>query len=263
MKLSSAQVRTKEILAKALFNLLVREDSRELINGQDVTPALLRLMKLQVPELSQISVQVCGAFSGQVILYRLLCACVPPELGPSWIRHCANTGDMSSSQTVANLSRELERFGAKLGKMRAINTLLTEGTKGLIGPEVKAICAQALANLSFETLCRRSIVREDFVTGIRCIAASVEGRGIEDCAVVFYSLGMDRACHDWMIDKAAIKLIVHLATATPLAVVQELSLSALCTLSTNVSVSGPFESCAAAHSWVPPFAGQLSQAAGV
>lgn len=49
---------TKTILAKALFNLLVREDTRELVDKQDVTQSLLRLMKLQVPELSQICILV-------------------------------------------------------------------------------------------------------------------------------------------------------------------------------------------------------------
>jgi hypothetical protein len=51
-------VATKTILAKALFNLLVREDTRELVDKQDVTQSLLRLMKLQVPELSQICILV-------------------------------------------------------------------------------------------------------------------------------------------------------------------------------------------------------------
>lgn len=46
-------------MGKALFNLMVREDTRELIDGQDVTQSLLRLVKLQVPELSLISIQVC------------------------------------------------------------------------------------------------------------------------------------------------------------------------------------------------------------
>jgi hypothetical protein len=40
---------------------LAREDTRDLVDGQDVTQSLLRLMKLQVPELSQISIVVsCG-----------------------------------------------------------------------------------------------------------------------------------------------------------------------------------------------------------
>jgi hypothetical protein len=38
---------------------------------------------------------------------------------------------------VANLSRELDRFGAKLGKIRAVGILLAEGTNRLIGPEVQ------------------------------------------------------------------------------------------------------------------------------
>ena len=38
---------------------MVREDTRELVDGQDVTQSLLRLVKLQVPELSLISIQVC------------------------------------------------------------------------------------------------------------------------------------------------------------------------------------------------------------
>lgn len=40
-------------------------------------------------------------------------------------------------QAVANLSRELDRFGAKLGKIRAVGILLAEGTNRLIGPEVQ------------------------------------------------------------------------------------------------------------------------------
>jgi len=58
MNLRVNEITTKEILAKALFNLLVREDTRELVDSQDVTQSLLRLMKLQVPSLSKISVQV-------------------------------------------------------------------------------------------------------------------------------------------------------------------------------------------------------------
>lgn len=52
------QVNTKTLLGKALFNLMVREDTRELVDGQDVTQSLLRLVKLQVPDLSLISIQV-------------------------------------------------------------------------------------------------------------------------------------------------------------------------------------------------------------
>lgn len=36
----------------------MREDTRELVDRQDVTQSLLRLMKLQVPELSQICILV-------------------------------------------------------------------------------------------------------------------------------------------------------------------------------------------------------------
>lgn len=52
--------------------------------------------------------------------------------------------------------------------------------------------------------------------------------------MLFYNLAQDASCHEGLIEKKAIRLIVHTAHATTLAVVQELCIAALCTLSTNV-----------------------------
>lgn len=65
------------------------------------------------------------------------------------------------------------------------------------------------------------------------------GRALEDSGLLFYNLAQDRACHEGLVEKKAIKLIVHTAHATNLAVVQELCIAALCTLSTSVRASAP------------------------
>jgi hypothetical protein len=63
---------------------------------------------------------------------------------------------------------------------------------------------------------------------------SADSRGLEECAVVFFNLAQDRSCHEAMVERKAPKLIVHLTSCTTLAVVQELCIAALCTLSTTV-----------------------------
>jgi len=125
----------------------------------------------------------------------------------------------------------MQRFADKLAKMRAVNVLLIEGTNRLIGPQVKTLCAQALANLSTDATCRRSIVREDFVTGMKSITASVDVKIMEDCAAFFYNLANDPACHRGLVENKAIKMIVHMVSSVNTGVVTQLGLSALCTIS--------------------------------
>lgn len=51
------EVKTKEILARAIFNLLAREDTRKLIADQDAVFALVRLTRLHSPDLNTICVR--------------------------------------------------------------------------------------------------------------------------------------------------------------------------------------------------------------
>lgn len=51
------EIKTKEALAKAIFNLLAREDTRRLIADQDAVFALVRLTRLQSPDLNTICVR--------------------------------------------------------------------------------------------------------------------------------------------------------------------------------------------------------------
>lgn len=46
--------------------------------------------------------------------------------------------------------------------------------------QVKTLCAHALANLSFEPSCRKAMVREELVMGMRSITATVDGEERQD-----------------------------------------------------------------------------------
>lgn len=48
--------------------------------------------------------------------------------------------------------------------------------------QVKTLCSHALANLSFEGSCRRAMVREELVMGMRSITATVDGTTHTDTA---------------------------------------------------------------------------------
>ncbi|CAM9350575.1 unnamed protein product, partial [Phaeothamnion confervicola] len=100
--LRANDVETKRSLAKALFNLLAREDTRALVLRQDAAFALLRLTRLGDPELNAVCVQAlhnltchpAAAHESHLLKLEaeraLLAQCVFPNGGQEVRRQCAS-----------------------------------------------------------------------------------------------------------------------------------------------------------------------------
>ncbi|CAM9314083.1 unnamed protein product, partial [Discosporangium mesarthrocarpum] len=158
------EVSTKEILAKALFNLLARDDTRKLIADQDAVFAMVRLTKLQSPELNTICVRAIHNLSCEMPQYEskllemeaekvLVEQAVYPNGGAEVKGMCG-----AALAMVSSASKSLVCTLAKqniVGAVRAIVVIRGNGTLEQ--------CATTLFNISREDSCRATLAAQDVI----------------------------------------------------------------------------------------------------
>eukprot|EP00903_Cladosiphon_okamuranus_P011079 g10458.t1 len=159
------EVKTKETLARAIFNLLAREDTRKLIADQDAVFALVRLTRLQSPDLNTICVRAIYNLTSEMSRYetkllemeaeRVLVAQASfPNGGVDVKKMCgAALTMMSSSGKVA--SRALAKQGI-VGALRAIMCVKDKDTLEHV--------ATTAFNLSHEDSCRPTMADQDITS---------------------------------------------------------------------------------------------------
>lgn len=159
------EVKTKETLARAIFNLLAREDTRRLIADQDAVFALVRLTRLQSPDLNTICVRAIYNLTCEMSRYEtkllemeaervLVDQASFPNGGVDVKKMCgAALTMMSSSGKVA--SRALAKQGI-VGALRAIMCVKDKDTLENV--------ATTAFNLSREDSCRPTMADQDITS---------------------------------------------------------------------------------------------------
>lgn len=156
------EVKTKETLARAIFNLLAREDTRRLVADQDAVFALVRLTRLQSPDLNTICVRA---------IYNLAC-----EMS----RYEAKLLEMEAEQVLV-VQASFSNGGVDVKKMcGAALTMMSSAGKlaswalakqGVVGALRAIMCvrdkdtlehvATTAFNLSREDCCRPALATQD------------------------------------------------------------------------------------------------------
>lgn len=159
------EVKTKETLARAIFNLLAREDTRRLIADQDAVFALVRLTRLQSPDLNTICVRAIYNLTCEMSRYEnkllemeaervLVVQASFPNGGVDVKKMCgAALTMMSSSGKVASCA--LAKQGI-VGALRAIMCVRDKDTLEHI--------ATTAFNLSREDSCRPTMAAQDITS---------------------------------------------------------------------------------------------------
>ncbi|CAM9140790.1 unnamed protein product [Ectocarpus sp. 6 AP-2014] len=159
------EVKTKETLARAIFNLLAREDTRSLVADQDAVFALVRLTRLQSPDLNTICVRAIYNLTCEMSRYErkllemeaervLVVQASFPNGGVHVKKMCgAALTMMSSSGKVASCS--LAKKGI-VGALRAIMCVRDKDTLEHV--------ATTAFNLSREDSCLPTMAAQDITT---------------------------------------------------------------------------------------------------
>lgn len=155
------EVKTKETLAHAIFNLLAREDTRKLIADQDAVFALVRLTRLQSPDLNAICVRAIYNLTCEMPIYQpkllemeaervLVTQASFPNGGVDVKKMCGAALAMMSS--VKGASCALAKQGV-VGAFRAIMCVKD--------PDTLEHIATIAFNLSREDSCRAALAAQD------------------------------------------------------------------------------------------------------
>lgn len=159
------EVKTKETLARAIFNLLAREDTRRLIADQDAVFALVRLTRLQSPDLNTICVRAIYNLTCEMSRYEskllemeaervLVVQASFPNGGVDVKKMCgAALTMMSSSGKVASCAL------AKQGVVGALRAIMCVRDK-----ETLEHVATTAFNLSREDSCRPAMAAQDITS---------------------------------------------------------------------------------------------------
>lgn len=160
------EVKTKETLARAIFNLLAREDTRRLIADQDAVFALVRLTRLQSPDLNTICVRAIYNLTCEMSRYEskllemeaervLVDQAFFPNGGVDVKKMCgAALTMMSSAGRLASVAL------SKQGIVGALRSIMCVKDK-----ETLEHVATTAFNLSREDCCRPMLVAQD-ITGV-------------------------------------------------------------------------------------------------
>lgn len=154
-------LKTKEALARAIFNLLAREDTRKLIADQDAVFALVRLTRLQSPDLNIICVRAIYNLTCEMSLYQpkllemeaervLVNQASFPNGGSTVKKMCGAALAMMSSGNVASCAL------AKQGIVGALRAVMCVRDK-----ETLEHVATTAFNLSREESCRAQLATQD------------------------------------------------------------------------------------------------------
>ncbi|CAM9171462.1 unnamed protein product, partial [Choristocarpus tenellus] len=249
------EVSTKEILARALFNLLARDDTRKFIADQDTVFALIRLTRLQSPDLNTICLRAIHNLSCEISVYEskllemgaesmLVDQALFPNGGLEAKKMCGAALAMISSASIASvcaLSKvnitnairavmvvkdkdTLEQCATILFNISKVETcqleLAEQEVIGVLVP-LHAMCSAVAKNLCIATLCNLSC----------CLEAH---RHISTQAIFIMLGNTIRAAHLSSITRldaltVVVNLITHYAPAQQAAVETSVS-SALCGL---------------------------------
>ena len=188
----------KENLAKALFNLLITQTTRELMVEQGIMSSLIRLSKqVQSHEVTSLCVTA---------LQNLTCE---PKLASFYVE--------------------------KLLEMAAVNVLIGLAVVPMSGIEVRKMCAAALATLSRLPITHPYILKEPI---IQCIYKVSSQRHCEDwvekCAEVLLNLSNDPASHDELLKQGVVSCIAGCIEHGN-AACRVLGIASLCNLSVSAS----------------------------
>lgn len=168
------EVKTKKTLAKAIFNLLAREDTRKLIAHQDAIFALARLSRLRSPGINAICVRAIYNLTCEIPRYQaklleieagrvLVLQASFPNGGVDVRKMCsAALALMSSAGESASFAL------AKQGVVGALRALVCVREK-----EMLEHVATTAFNLSREDCCRPNIAAQ----GISSVLVSLHGAG--------------------------------------------------------------------------------------
>ncbi|CAM9466039.1 unnamed protein product [Scytosiphon promiscuus] len=159
------EVKTKETLARAIFNLLAREDTRRLIADQDAVFALVRLTRLQSPDLNTICVRAIYNLTCEMSRYEskllemeaervLVVQASFPNGGVDVKKMCGAALTMMSS-SGKSASCALARQGI-VGALRAIMCVREKDTLEHV--------ATTAFNLSREESCRLAMAAQDITS---------------------------------------------------------------------------------------------------
>lgn len=155
------EVKTKETLARAIFNLLAREDTRKLIADQDAVFALVRLTRLQSPDLNAICVRAIYNLTCEMMIYRpkllemeaervLVTQASFPNGGVDVKRMCGSALAMMSFVKSASCALAKQEI---VGALRAIMCVKE--------PDTLEHVATTAFNLSREDSCRAALAAQD------------------------------------------------------------------------------------------------------
>ena len=159
------EVRTKETLAKAIFNLLAREDTRKLIADKDAVFALARLTRLRSSDINLTCVRVIYNLTCEMPQYEttllemeaervLITQASFPNDGVDVKKMCgAALALMSSTRTSARVA--LAKKGT-IGALRAVACVREK--------EILEHVATTAFNLSREDCCRPMLAAQDIMS---------------------------------------------------------------------------------------------------
>lgn len=202
------EVKTKEILARALFNLLAREDTRKMIADQDAVFALVRLTKLHCPALNTICVRA---------IYNLAC-----EIS----RYDARLLEMEAERVLVvqasfpNGGVEVKKLcGAALAMMssagKAVNCALT---KQAVVDALRAIMcvrdhetlqhvAVTAFNLSCEESCRPMLAVQDMTSVLGSLHEVGHTMAKDLCVAALCNMSSSTVAQENAGSRAAFKLL--------------------------------------------------------
>lgn len=195
--LRANDVRTKQVLAQALFNLLARVDTREEMIANDVPLALVRLTKVEDPILNLLCTNMLRNLSCEAeklsskllemkVVKVMVDQCLSPSGGVQIKRKCAAT----------------------LGNLASVPEILE---KGLAHPE------------------------SNVVSGIRSMAVAQDAETLEHVAAIAYHLAATKKGRDTLVRQDAVPTLVRLCDGGDApARVRQLVVAALCHVSTEL-----------------------------
>lgn len=201
------EVKTKEILAHAIFNLLAREDTRALIADQDAVFALVRLTRLQNPELNVICVRA---------IYNLTCEMPVYE---QKLLEMEAERVLVTQASFANGGVEVKKMcGAALAMLSSVKGATCALAKqGVVGALRAIVCvktretlehaATTAFNLSREDNCRAALAAQD-VTGVLVTLHELGQARVKNiCVATLCNLSSSAAAQENASSRAAFGLL--------------------------------------------------------
>lgn len=208
------EVKTKETLARAIFNLLAREDTRRLIADQDAVFALVRLSRLQSPNLNTICVRAIYNLTCEMPRYEakllemeaervLIAQASFPNGGVDVKKMCGAALTMMSAAGKA-ASCALAKHGI-VGALRAIMCVRDQDTLEHV--------ATAAFNLSREDCCRPILAAQD-VTSVLVALHEVGHTIVKNlCVATMCNLSSSPVAHENATSRAALGVLADTVRA--------------------------------------------------